>query len=72
MELVGGQGLESLWQCSRCFVLCLGCVMAVGIDGSMLLYWEPGYAKKGYQGQGICESKLHVFGKNYQRKKDKA
>ena len=47
MELVGGQGFESLWQCSRCFVLCLGCVVAVGTDGSMLLYWEPGYAKKG-------------------------
>ena len=62
MELVGGQGFESLWQCSRCFVLCLGCVVAVGTGGSVLLYWEPGYAKKGYQGQGICDNELHVFG----------
>ena len=53
----GCLGLESLWQCSRWFVLGLGYFVSewlwqlnVGSGGSVLLYWEQGYAKSEYQG----------------------
>ena len=37
----------------------------MGGGGSVLLYWEQGYEKSEYQGQGIYESDLHVFRKSY-------
>ena len=68
----GCLGLESLWQCSRWFVLALVYFVSewlwqlnVGSGGSVLLYWEQRYAKSEYQGQGIYKSDLHVFGKSY-------
>ena len=53
----GCLGLESLSQCSRWFVLGLVYFLFewlwrlnVGSGGSVLLYWEQGYAKSEYQG----------------------